>query len=1394
MQIMERLSEEGRAIFETVAKEAAAQHEKDQKELKALITQSVDVAMSRAVESTIRPCITKAQGDMQVYADGVESMLLQQLESMRDQFGLTASDGSDPLHRTTASDAETGPDGRRCVSMTRRPGVEPSGLYVPPPARGMRAGLTAPVHVTPRSFDLDHDTADGSSRYRMPKMDVPRFDGEQPKLWQIQCEDYFEMYGTAPSLWVRLASLQFTGPAARWLSSIKTSIRKYTWQEFSQEVVFRFDRNQHQSLIRKLYKLVQTSSVEEYVNQFAELIDQLAAYESTPDVLHYVTRFIEGLKPAVRLLVAVQLPQDLETAYNIALVQGEVGDGLTTLNASVSVPRRTTASPHFHPGHSDDRRSVESVKPVDSVKSSEDKLIALRNYRRAKGLCFTCGEKYSRDHKCQSTVQLHVVQEMVDFFMSTGDISSPPSEVSDDMELMQLAANNDADTAPECSIILTCSVQGKTAVFLLDSGSNNSFLSSRLANQMQGKLSLPTPRRVKVAGGGIFLCTQFIPQCQWTCGQTTFCSSFKVLPLQGYDGIVGMDWLSTHSPQLVDWQQKWLAFPYQGKWVCLHGNVPSEFACAVIEVHMLSNNATEHGAFPPEIQKILDTFVTVFSEPSGLPPKREVTHSIPLVEGARPVQIRPYRFAPALKDEIEHQIADMLQSGVIRPSNSNFASPLIMVKKKDDTWRPCVDYRHLNALTIKSKYPLPVIDELLDELHGACYFSKLDLRAGYHQIHLTEGDEYKTAFHTHHGHFEFTVMAFGLTGAPATFQAEMNRTLSSLLRKCVLVFFDDILIYSSTYQEHLGHLNQVLKLLEQNQWKVKMSKCAFAQTSIQYLGHVISANGVATDHTKIAAVRDWPVPQDAKQLRSFLGLAGYYRKYVRNYASISKPLTQLLHKNAPFVWTSESQIAFDTLKQALVNAPVLALPDFSCQFIVETDACDQGIGAVLIQKNHPLAFVSKALGPRNRGLSTYEKEYMAILLAVEQWRSYLQHSEFIIRTDHASLAHLQDQRLHTPWQHKVFTKLMGLQYCIVYKKGCENRVADALSRRPHPEEETMAISSYQPQWILTIVDAYQQDTAAQELLQRLAIASVPDDRYTLRNGIIRKDGKIWIPNNSVLQQSIIRELHNSPMGGHSGIPVTLRRLKQLFSWRGMPKSVHEFVQSCSVCQQAKPDRSRYPGLLQPLPVPDMAWQVISMDFIEGLPRSGRFNCILVVVDKFSRYAHFIPLAHPFSAADVAVAFMDNVFKLHSLPEQIISDRDRVFNSLFWRQLFSLTGTTLSMSSSYHPQTDGQTERVNQCLEGYLRCFAHACPTKWIQWLSLAEFWYNTSFHSSLGKSPFEVLYGRSPRQLGITPDSTCTVPDLEAWLAERQLMQQLLRQHLERVRLRMKHQTDKKRT
>jgi hypothetical protein len=330
--------------------------------------------------------------------------------------------------------------------------------------------------------------------------------------------------------------------------------------------------------------------------------------------------------------------------------------------------------------------------------------------------------------------------------------------------------------------------------------------------------------------------------------------------------------------------------------VCLQGNPADTFACTVIELHVVQAADSVKTSVPQEVQSILDTFASIFAEPEGLPPHRAVSHSIPLIEGARPVQIRPYRLAPELKNEVEKQIAEMLHSGVIHPSASNFASPLITVNKKEQTWRPCIDFRHLNALTVKSKYPLPVIDELLDELHGACWFSKLDLRAEYHQIRLTEGDEHKTAFHTHHGHYEFTVMAFGLTGAPATFQAEMNMTLAPVRRKYAVIFFDDILVYSTNYQEHLQHLNFVLQLLQDNQWKVKISKCSFAQPSIHYLGHVISASGVATDEAKIETVKEWPTPVDVKQLRNFLGLAGYYRKFVQGYGSISQPLTALLRK------------------------------------------------------------------------------------------------------------------------------------------------------------------------------------------------------------------------------------------------------------------------------------------------------------------------------------------------------------------------------------------------------------------------------------------------------------------------------------------------------------------
>lgn len=312
--------------------------------------------------------------------------------------------------------------------------------------------------------------------------------------------------------------------------------------------------------------------------------------------------------------------------------------------------------------------------------------------------------------------------------------------------------------------------------------------------------------------------------------------------------------------------------------------------------------------------------------------------------------------------------------------------------------------------------------------------------SGYHQIRLLEQDECKTAFRTHQGLYEFKVMPFGLTNAPATFQGLINTIFADMIRKFVLVFVDDILIYSRNLTEHVSHLKAVLARLQQYQLFVKISKCSFAQQYLEYLGHIIGIEGVATNPAKILAVQQWSPPKTQRQLRGFLGLAGYYRKFIQHYDILEKPLTKLLKKDVPYKWTNVEQQAFDMIKHKLVQAPVLALPDFSKEFVVETDASGTGIGVVLMQDGHPLAFISKALSPRSQAMSTYEKECIAVLLAVDKWRQYLQHAPFVIHTDHKSLIHLNEQRLTTSIQNKAFIKLMGLQYKIRYKKGEDNRL------------------------------------------------------------------------------------------------------------------------------------------------------------------------------------------------------------------------------------------------------------------------------------------------------------------------------------------------------------------
>lgn len=726
------------------------------------------------------------------------------------------------------------------------------------------------------------------------------------------------------------------------------------------------------------------------------------------------------------------------------------------------------------------------------------------------------------------------------------------------------------------------------------------------------------------------------------------------------------------------------------------------------------------------------------------------------------------------------------------PSMSPYASPVLLVKKQDGGWRFCVDYYRLNELTVKCKFPMPVIEELLDELADAKFFSKLDLRAGYHQIRMVEEDEYKTAFKTHHGLFQFCVMPFGLTNAPATFQCIMNSIFASLVCKCVLVFMDDILVYSSSLLDHILHLHAVLSILCDNKFSAKLSKCSFAKSKLDYLGHIISDQGVATDPSKTEAMLNWPIPTSFTELRGFLGLTGYYRRFVHRYGLLAKPFTVLLQQKT-LQWPPSAQEAFEKLKTAMSSTPVLGIPDFSRPFFVETDASDLGIGDVLLQDNHPIAYLSKALGIRNQKLSAYEKEFMVIMLAVDRWRPYLSRGPFTIKTDHRSLCNLTDQQLTSDLQRKAMTKLVGLQFTIKCKHGPDNVVADALSRIPQ-QVSACAISQGKPIWLQEVLNSYAVDPHAKHLLAQLAVSSADYPNFTLANGLIQHEGRIWIGANIGLQTELIAAMHDSAIGGHSGQQATYQCLKKLFSWTGQKQAVEEYAKQCPQCQQAKHELCKPPGLLQPLPLPKGPWQDLIMDFITGLPKSEGYEAIMVVVDRHTKSAHFIALKHPFTATMVAKSFMQNVVRLHGMPLTITSDRDPIFTNKFWQELFQQLDTHLNMSTANHPQTDGQTEWVNQCIEMYLRCATHDHPKQWYRWLTLAEFWYNRSHHSAIRCSPFKALYGYEA-SYGIMPDLV-TVQDhqVQDMLLEHQQHSVFLKEHLERARLRMKNMADRHRT
>ena len=804
-----------------------------------------------------------------------------------------------------------------------------------------------------------------------------------------------------------------------------------------------------------------------------------------------------------------------------------------------------------------------------------------------------------------------------------------------------------------------------------------------------------------------------------------------------------------------------------------HSLNPTDFRAGLAELSL-----------PPSMSDLLVANQDLFpSKLPGLPPHRGVTHAVPLEAGHKPLSRPVYRLAPKELEECRTQVEDLLSQGLIRPSSSPFASPVLFVPKKEGTLRMVIDYRPVNKITIQDKYPIPRIDELLDSLQGAQYFSSLDLLSGYHQVRLNESDIPKTAFRTPMGLYEFLVLPFGLTNAPATFQRLMNTIFHDFIREgFVVVYLDDLLVFSKTEEEHIVHLQRVFDRLREHKLYAKLTKCSFFKEELQYLGHIVGRGGLKVDPKKISVVHDWPVPVNVHDVRRFLGLANYFRKFIQGYSRLASPLTELTGSNTPWTWTGQQQAAFEGIKHALTRAPVLALPDPSKPYKVICDASDFGVGGVLTQDGRAIAFFSRKLNAAERNYHTTEKELAAVMYALKEWRCYLLGNQFTVVTDHKANSFLQEQSFLSPRRARWAEFLQIFDIVWLWEPGRTN-VADPLSRSPAllvvtrgslqsgagPRGKSPSVGSHGvgaramdcdgaadpiqltpsltgcEHWLPKLKEAYSDDPWLKRKQNRR--------KLVYEGGLWLKDTRIYVPMHHIdsdgvegnLRRDIIDALHGPPHVGHPGRTKTVELVTRSWWWPGLYEDVKDFVAFCDSCQKVKPSTQVPAGLLQPLEIPKRKWQSISMDLITGLPRTrAGFDAIWVVVDRLSKCAHFATTTTNADAQDIAELLRTRVYMNHGAPIEIVSDRDPRFTAKFSQALFKLTGCRSALSTAFHPQTDGQTERVNRILEDYLRHYVGPRQTDWDTHLPEAEFAYNNSWQASINTTPFRLTYGQDP--------------------------------------------------
>jgi transposase InsO family protein len=815
-----------------------------------------------------------------------------------------------------------------------------------------------------------------------------------------------------------------------------------------------------------------------------------------------------------------------------------------------------------------------------------------------------------------------------------------------------------------------------------------------------------------------------------------------------------------------------------------------------------------------ELAQLLCKYSTVFSKDDNDVGRTTLTtHSIPLIPGTKPIRLPPHRLGPQKEAEAEKQVTELLEKGMITPASGAWSSPVVLVRKKDNKWRFCIDYRKLNAVTQQDAYPLPRIDESLDALSGSKYFSTLDLTSGYWQVPLDEDAQEKSAFTTRTGLWKWKVLPFGLTSAPATFQRLMEQVLQGLHWKTLLLYLDDIIVISPDFTTHLSRLEEVLLRLQKAGLKLKPAKCELFQDQVNYLGHVVSSQGIATDPKKVETVKEWPIPRSIKELQAFLGLTGYYRQYISDYATIAKPLTILTGKNMKWTWDEEANVAFRSLKRSLINSPILAYPNPKIQYVLDTDASAVGVGAVLSQiqegKERAVAYYSKTLSPAERNYCVTRRELLAVVKAMKHFRPYLYGQKFRLRSDHASLRWLCRRQEPSAQVARWLEILAEFQYQLEHRPGNKHGNADALSRREECDkckqcvsierrdggpthsqirEETRQSSaclikttSRNNQKLLdaqksqggNIAVIYELVRTHSNLSQE-RINLCGEDVKQLHNRLesmrIRKDGilEIQIQRNKwrvvcppTFRNTIIWDTHNQ---AHTGVFRTTKRVQLHWYWPNMNGQIRQLIKTCEVCQLGKNGGTHNPGSKQRL-YAGRPWQKVAVDLVGPLPETPRGNkWILVIMDHFTRWQDAIALPDA-TASTVASTLDERIFAYLGLPECIHSDQGTQFEGQLMEELCQLWGINKTHTTPYHPQANGMVERNNRTLGDALRTLLlKRGQEEWDLLLPQIMRAFRGTPHTITKETPNNMMFGRElrlPDQVQCYPLPTTIQPQNE---------------------------------